>query len=197
MRVNSLFLSLFIVTIEAFNPQLSQFSRVGRFDGGSRLYAARKGLSAGAVIAENKRARNGYEWETTYEAGIQLVGTEVKTCRQGNVILGDGSAEIINGELWLLNVHISEYNRCSIREQHPPKRNRKLLLKACEILKIEQYKQQRNMEVIPIKLYFSDKNFIKVTLGVGMQKTLYDKRQESSKEDAKRQIRRVMKGGWD
>ena len=159
------------------------------------LEAIPKGLGAGAIIAENKKASNNqYEFDFKIEAGIQLIGTEAKACRQaGNVILGDGLADVINGQVYLCNVHIGTAKRTPAREEHSPKRNRKLLLHAKEILKIEQRVLQQNYEVVPIKMYFSDKNFVKVELGIGKQKSVIDKRQDMQKKDANRDIRRAMK----
>ena len=149
------------------------------------------------MIAENRKANGEYEWEEKYEAGIQLCGTEVKSCRKNQAQLSDGIAEIRDGEAWLLNVHINEYERCGMREQHPPKRARKLLLHGREILKLEQRVLQRNMEIIPIRLFFNEKACIKVELGVGKKKSLSDKRDDMVKRDGEREMRRVMKGGYD
>jgi len=149
------------------------------------------------MIAENRKANGEYEWEEKYEAGIQLCGTEVKSCRKNQAQLSDGIAEIRGGEAWLLNVHINEYERCGMREQHPPKRARKLLLHGREILKLEQRVLQRNMEIIPIRLFFNEKACVKVELGVGKKKSLGDKRDDMVKRDGEREMRRVMKGGYD
>lgn len=145
------------------------------------------------MISDNRKANGEYEWEEKYEAGIQLWGTEVKSCRKNLVQLSDGLAEIRDGEMWLLNVHISEYERCGMREQHQPKRMRKLLLHGREILKLEQRVLQRNLEIIPIRLYFNEKSVVKVELGVGKKKSLNDKRDDIQKRDGEREIRRVMK----
>jgi SsrA-binding protein len=145
------------------------------------------------TIAENRKANSEYEWEEKYEAGIALVGTEVKSCRKNTVQLSDGLAEVRDGEMWLLNVHMSEYGRCSMREQHFPKRARKLLLRHREILKLEQRVLQRNLEIIPIRLFFNEKSCVKVELGVGRKKSLNDKRDDIIKRDGDREVRRVMK----
>jgi len=146
------------------------------------------------TIAENRKANSEYEWEEKYEAGIVLVGTEVKSCRKnGQVNLSDGVAEIREGELFLINVHISEYDRCSMRGQHAPKRARKLLVRGREILKLEQRVLQRNLELIPIRLYFNEKSFVKVEIGVGKKKSLVDKRDDIMKREGDREVRRVMK----
>jgi|LauGreSBDMM110SN_4_FD.fasta_scaffold118414_2 SsrA-binding protein len=148
-------------------------------------------------IAENRNAQFEYEFTEKYEAGIQLVGTEVKSCRKSTVQLSDGVCEIRDGEAFLLNVHISEYSKCGRREQHLPKRVRKLLLTKKEILKLEQRVLQRNCEIIPIKMFFSEKQLVKVELGVGMKKSVIDKRDTEMKRDGEREVRRIMKGSYD
>eukprot|EP01041_Mallomonas_annulata_P010013 gene10013-20843_t len=145
------------------------------------------------IVAQNRKANFEYEFEEKYEAGIMLTGTEVKSCRRGNVQLSDGLAEIRDGECWLLNVHIAEHYRCGTRDQHSPKRMRKLLLSRKEILKLEQRVLQRNLEIIPISMYFSEKNYVKVELGVGKSKNLNDKRDDVEKREGEKEIRRVMK----
>jgi len=150
------------------------------------------------TIAENRKANAEYEWEEKFEAGVVLQGTEVKSCRKNMVQLADGLAEVRDGEAWLLGVHVSEYERCSMREQHPPKRARKLLLHHREILKLEQRVLQRNLEIIPIRLFFNEKSYVKVELGVGKKKSMGDKRDDIIKRDGEREVRRVMKsGGYD
>lgn len=162
-----------------------------------RLYVADEPKQANKVISENRKSGFEYEFDETYIAGIALVGSEVKSCRKGGVSISEGLAEIIDGELWLLNVHISEHSRCGRRDQHPPKRRRKLLLSQKEILKIEQRVLQRNYEIIPIRMFFSEKSWVKVELGVGKQKSLVDKRDDVQKREGEREVRRVMKGGYD
>ena len=147
------------------------------------------------LISENRKASSEYEFEERYEAGIQLCGTEVKSCRKNQVQLSDGVAEIRDGEMWLLNVHIAEYDRCGSLQQHPPKRMRKLLLHGREILKLEQRVLQRGMEIIPTRIFFNEKAYVKVELGVGKKKSLNDKRDDIMKRDGEREVRRVMKSG--
>lgn len=149
------------------------------------------------VIAENRKSSHEYEFTETYEAGIQLVGTEVKSCRKNMVQLSDAIAEIRDGECWLINCHIAEYNRCGRLQQHKPQRIRKLLLHGREILKLEQRVLQRNCELVPTRIYFNEKNFVKVEIGVGTKKNLNDKRDDIMKREGEREVRRVMKGGYD
>jgi len=96
------------------------------------IWQAQKGVGAGALISENKKVINLYEWDYKLDAGIVLSGTEVKACREGNVQLSDGHADIVGGEAWLMSVHIGRSSRTAAREDHIPKRNRKLLLHAKE-----------------------------------------------------------------
>ena len=155
------------------------------------------GLKNG-IISENRQANGDYEWEEKYHAGIVLVGSEVKSCRtKGSCNLKSGFIEIREGEAWMYEVHIAEANRCGPYFQHEPKRTRKLLLHEREILKLEQRCLQRNTELIPTCLYWSDKNFVKVEIGVGKKKSVNDKRDDMIKKDGERSIRRVMKGGYD
>ena len=153
--------------------------------------------TANSQISENRQANFEYEFTEKIEAGIALVGTEVKSCRRGSVQISDGIAEIRDGEAWLMNVHIDEWNRSSMRDNHKPKRTRKLLLNRNELLKLEQRMLQRNQELIPIRMYFNEKNFVKLELGVGSKKSLNDKRDDIIKRDGEREIRRVMKGSYD
>mmetsp|Transcript_18195 Transcript_18195/g.17534 ORF Transcript_18195/g.17534 Transcript_18195/m.17534 type:complete len:196 (+) Transcript_18195:80-667(+) len=156
-------------------------------------------VSSEKQITDNKKSTFEYEFTERYEAGIMLTGTEVKSCRKGMVQLSDSMAEIIDGECWLLNCHIAEHDRCSTINQHKPKRTRKLLLNKKEILKLEQRVLQRNCEIIPLRMYFIDNQRVKVELGVGMKKTMGDKRDGEMKREGERDIRRTMKGsgGYD
>mmetsp|Transcript_28747 Transcript_28747/g.48227 ORF Transcript_28747/g.48227 Transcript_28747/m.48227 type:complete len:220 (+) Transcript_28747:150-809(+) len=158
----------------------------------TRLYNSNQQKSA-STIAENKKGGYEYEWEEKIEAGIQLVGTEVKSCRRGNVQLSDGFAQVLDGECFLCNVHIAEYFGSGPIYQHTPKRNRKLLLHKKEILKLEQRMVQQNFEIIPVSMYFTPHQRVKVELGIGKKKNMRDKRQEIMGKEGNREIRRVMK----
>jgi SsrA-binding protein len=151
-----------------------------------------------SIIADNRQAKGDYEFEEYYHGGIQLRGSEVKSCRtKGSCNLKSGFIEIREGEAWLYELHIAEATRCGPIYQHEPKRTRKVLLHSKEILKLEQRVLQRNMGLIPTELYWSDKNFVKVEIGVGKKKTINDKRDDMIKKDGQASIRRVMKGGFD
>ena len=107
------------------------------------------------------------------------------------------STSLRDGECWLINCHIAEYQRCGRQQQHKPQRLRKLLLHGREILKLEQRILQRNCELIPTRIYFNEKNLVKVEIGVGTKKNTMDKRDDMIKRDGEREIRRTMKGGYD
>jgi len=144
------------------------------------------------VVADNRQARHLYEILDTYEAGVALVGTEVKSIRAGRVNLRDGYALIRNGEAWLINVHISPYERSSDYYNHDPRRTRKLLLKRKEINQLIGKLEQKGLALVPLKLYFK-RGRVKVALGLGKGKKLHDKREAIKERDTKREIQRAMK----
>ncbi len=143
------------------------------------------------VIANNKKARHDYFIEETYEAGIELVGTEVKSIRQGKVNLKDSYASIKGSEVFVHQMHISPYEKGNIYNKDPL-RVRKLLLHKSEIRKLIGYTQQQGYALIPLQLYLT-RGLVKMELGVAKGKKLYDKRQELAKKDAKRDMERAFK----
>jgi SsrA-binding protein len=143
------------------------------------------------VIARNRRAFHDYAIEDTLEAGLVLTGTEVKSLREGRASLTDGFAQIIDGEVWLYNVHIPEYIS-GTWTNHTPRRIRKLLLHRKEIDRLAARTAEQGLSLIPLELYFKDGN-VKVELGVGRGKRTYDKRQDLAKRDAAREIDRELK----
>lgn len=143
------------------------------------------------VIANNKKARHDYFIEETYEAGIELAGTEVKSIRQGKVNLKDSYASIKEGEVFVHQMHISPYEKGNIYNKDPL-RVRKLLLHKSEIRKLIGYTQQQGYALIPLKLYLK-KGLVKVELAVAKGKKLYDKRQDLAKRDAKREMEKAFK----
>ncbi len=143
------------------------------------------------VVAQNKKAWYNYYIEETYEAGIVLSGTEVKSIRQGKVNLKDSYASIVAGEVILCGMHISPYEQGNIFNKDAL-RDRKLLLHRYEINKLLGYIQQKGLTIIPVKVYFS-KNRVKLELGVAKGKKLFDKRDDIAKKDAKREIDRALK----
>ncbi len=144
------------------------------------------------IISDNRKARFAYEILETYEAGIELVGTEVKSLRAGRVNLGDGYAFIKNGQAWLTNVHISPYQGSSQYFNHEPKRTRKLLLHRKEISQLIGKIEQKGLTLVPLKLYFKG-SWVKVSLGLGRGKKLHDKRATVKERQDKRDMSRAMK----
>ena len=144
------------------------------------------------VVATNRKARHNYEILGTYEAGIVLTGTEVKSLRQGNANLSESYAEIKNGELWLQGMHISPYDRGSYANVDPL-RNRKLLLHKKEILKLHGRLSAKGATLVPLRVYFTH-NIAKILLGLARGKREYDRREEIEKRDAERKIRQRLRG---
>lgn len=143
------------------------------------------------LIAKNPTARHNYFIEDTIESGIVLSGTEIKSIRNGKVNIKDSYASIIDGEVFVHNLHISPYEQGNIYNKDPL-RDRKLLLNKKEIFKLFGMVKQKNYTLIPISLYFKG-NKVKVELGICKGKKLYDKREELAKKDADIKIRRAMK----
>ena len=143
------------------------------------------------IVAKNPTAHHNYTIENTIETGIVLSGTEIKSIRQGKVNLKDSYAIIKNGELYIVGMHISPYENGNIFNKDPL-RNRKLLIHKKEINKLFGLTKQKGYSLVPIKLYFKG-NFIKLELGIGKGKKLYDKRQDIAKKDAKLKIQRALK----
>lgn len=143
------------------------------------------------TIADNRKARHDYFVLETYEAGIELVGTEVKSIRQGSVNLKDSWCSIDKGELWVKGMHISPYEKGNIFNRDPM-RVRKLLMHRREINKLFGTVKQDGLSLIPLSLYFKDSK-VKMQLGLCKGKKLYDKRDDAAKRDAKREIERHMK----
>lgn len=140
------------------------------------------------IIAENRKARFDYSIEETYECGIELQGTEVKSVKNGNISFPDSFAEIINGEVWLKNFHISEYAYSSIFN-HNPDRPKKLLLHKEEIKKITRKVEEKGNTLIPINFYLKNGR-VKLTLGVCKGKKMFDKRATIKNRDIERDIQR-------
>ena len=141
-------------------------------------------------IAKNPVARHNYFIEDTIECGIVLSGTEIKSIRNGKVNLKDSYAVIKNGEAWIYAMHISPYEQGNIYNKDPL-RNRKLLLNKREILKLSSLASQKGYSLIPISLYFKD-NHVKLELGIGKGKKLYDKREDLKKKDQEMYIKKHM-----
>ncbi|MDD4600932.1 SsrA-binding protein [bioreactor metagenome] len=143
------------------------------------------------IAAENRKARHDYHIHETYEAGLVLTGTEVKSLRAGKANLKDSYARIDNGELMLHNMHISPYDQGN-RFNHEPLRTRKLLMHRIEINKLIGKTQEKGYTLVPLKLYFT-RGRAKVELALATGKKTYDKRQDLAERDAKREIDRAFR----
>jgi SsrA-binding protein len=141
-------------------------------------------------IAQNRKARHDYAIVETFEAGLVLTGTEVKSLRLGRASLVDGFATIDNGEVFLRNVHIPEYDQGSWTN-HEPRRVRKLLLHRGEILRLIGKTKESGLTLVPLSLYFSEGK-AKVEIGLARGKKTYDKRQDLARRDADREVRRAL-----
>ena len=143
-------------------------------------------------VAENRKARHEYFIEDTYECGIALVGTEVKSIRAGKVNLKDSYAQVKNGECYLIGMHVSPYEQGNIFNKDPL-RPRRLLMHKREIMRLYGKVKQDGYALIPLSVYFRG-SLVKVEVALARGKKLYDKRDDAAKKDAKRQIDRAMKG---
>ena len=143
------------------------------------------------VIAQNKKARHDYFIEETYEAGMALTGTEVKSIRLGKVNLKDCYADVKQGEVYVHNMHISPYEKGNIFNRDPL-RDRKLLLNRREINKLIGYIQQKGYSLVPLQIYLSH-GLVKMQLAVAKGKKLYDKRDDMARRDAKRDVERAFR----
>ena len=142
------------------------------------------------MIAQNKKARHDYHIEDVYEAGLVLLGTEVKSLRAGRASLVDGFATISSGEAYLHNVHIPEYD-LGTWTNHEPRRVRKLLLHRAEIRRLVGDTKESGLTLVPLSLYFKDGN-AKVEIALARGKKTYDKRQSLAEQQAKRETDRVI-----
>jgi SsrA-binding protein len=141
------------------------------------------------VIASNRKARHDYAILDTFEAGVVLVGTEVKSLREGRASLTDAFATVDDGEVWLRNVHIPEYVQ-GTWTNHAPRRTRKLLLHRKEILRLIGKSKESGLSLVPLSMYFKDGK-VKVELALAKGKKSYDKRQDLAKRDAQREMARA------
>jgi len=144
------------------------------------------------IVAENRKARHDYFIDETYEAGISLVGTEVKSMRAGKVNLRDSYADVSNNEVFVHHMHISPYDPGS-RFNHDPERPRKLLLHRQEIKRLLGQTTQKGYTLVPLRVYFK-RGRVKVEVALARGKKLYDKREEIAKRDADREIARELRG---
>lgn len=150
------------------------------------------------VVAVNRKAYHDYFIEETLEAGLVLTGTEIKSVREGRINLRDGYVTIRNNEPWLVNVHIAPYEQGN-RQNHDPRRDRKLLLHHRQIMQLRGRIQERGYTVVPLRVYLR-KNLAKVEIALVRGKKQYDKRAAIAEREADRDIERTLKGqryGWE
>jgi SsrA-binding protein len=145
------------------------------------------------AIATNRKARHDYSIVDTYECGVVLMGTEVKSLRAGRASLVDAFATVDDGEVWLRGLHITEYEM-GTWTNHEPRRNRKLLLHKSEILKLIGKTKESGLSLVPLSMYFKDGK-VKVELALAKGKKSWDKRQDLAKRDAQRETQRAL-GRW-
>ncbi len=143
------------------------------------------------VISTNRKARHDYHIEETYEAGIVLTGTEVKSVRNTRVNLKDSHAKVENGEVFLYNMHISPYEQGN-RFNHDPLRIRKLLMHKVEIERLAGKVKEKGYALVPLKIYLT-KGLVKIELGLARGKKLYDKRRDIAERDSKREMERAFR----
>ena len=160
---------------------------MGRYQGGG-IMAKKKGIR---LIANNKKAYHDYFIEETYEAGISLAGTEVKSLRMGKCSVKESYVQIDHGEVMIYGMHISPYEKGNIFNKDPL-RTRKLLLHRYEINKLEGKLKEKGLTMVPLRVYFKD-SLVKVEIGVARGKKLYDKRADIAKKDQKREAEREFK----
>ena len=144
------------------------------------------------TVADNRKARHDYFIEESYEAGLALTGSEIKSLRGGRLNLRGGYARVVNGEVWLHDVHISPYEQSGAYFNHEPTRPRKLLLHRREISRILGQVERQGFTLVPLRVYFKGRR-AKLELGLARGKKLYDKREDLAKREAHRDIERALK----
>lgn len=157
------------------------------------MAAKKKKKEKNGLIAENRRARREFSLEETYEAGIQLTGTEVKSLREGQANIAESYVSPENGEIMLINANIPEYQRAGPFYNHEPRRPRRLLLHKKEIGKLAAAVDRQGMTMVPLRLYFNDRGLVKLQIAVAQGKKLHDKREADKKRDWNRQKARIMR----
>jgi SsrA-binding protein len=141
---------------------------------------------------KNRSAFHEYFIDNKYEAGMVLLGTEVKSLREGKVSFSDSYCIVHKGEVWLKSLHIAEYSHGS-SSNHDPVRDRKLLLEKREIAKIESKLKEKGYTLVPLRIFFNEKNLAKIEIGLGKGKKLHDKRESIKKKDVEREMKRLLK----
>ncbi len=152
----------------------------------------RREATKAKIVAENRRARFEYAVDEVFEAGIMLAGTEVKSLRFGEGSIAESYAEVKNGEVWLINANIPEFSHGN-RNNHEPKRPRKLLLREREIEKLHSAVSRQGMTLVPLSVYFNDRGRAKVELALAKGRKMHDKREHQKEQDWKREQGRIMR----
>lgn len=145
-----------------------------------------------SISIKNKKASFEYEFLETFTAGIQLTGTEIKSIRAGKASIVEGYCFMKNGELFIKNMYIAEYEQGTYNN-HEPKRDRKLLLNRSELDKLEKKKKDVGLTIVPLKVFINNKGFAKMDIALAKGKKLHDKREDLKSKDAKREMDRAMK----
>lgn len=145
------------------------------------------------TITVNRKARHDYDILETYEAGIVLTGPEVKAVRQGKVSLSEAYARVNKGELWLYNMHIAPYDPV-LQRNYDPRQPRKLLMHRREIDRLMGLTQQRGLTLIPLRIYFNERGYAKVELGLAKGKRKVDRRREIMEREMQREVDRALRG---
>lgn len=143
---------------------------------------------------ENRKARHDFHIDETFEAGLALKGTEVKSIRAGKASINEAFAYLQNGEVWLKNMYVKPYE-FGTYNNHDERRDRKLLLKRSEIREIDKHINQKGFSLVPLKLYFK-RGYAKLLIGLGKGKKSYDKRDDIKEKDARRELDRKIKGSY-
>lgn len=144
------------------------------------------------IVADNRMARRNYEIQEVFEAGVMLLGTEVKALREGHATIREAYASPEDGAIYLINANIPEYSAGN-RENHEPKRKRKLLLHAKEVVKLSQAVERKGYTIVPLKLYFNERGIAKLEIGLGAGRKSHDKRDVEKNRDWNRQKQRLMR----
>ncbi|GAB7021883.1 SsrA-binding protein SmpB [Salidesulfovibrio brasiliensis] len=153
--------------------------------------AKKKKKAPSNVIGQNKQARRLYEFLETFEAGIALQGSEVKSLREGRVAFKDGYVRFKNGEAWLVGVHIAPYENTSLFDRPDPDRSRRLLLHKSEIERLQAKAEQKGLSVIPVKMYIT-RGKVKVQLALGKGKNVHSKKEDIKQRDIERDTARQL-----
>ncbi|MBN8879929.1 MAG: SsrA-binding protein SmpB [Chitinophagaceae bacterium] len=140
----------------------------------------------------NRSAYHEYFIDAKYEAGMVLQGTEVKSIRGGKVSFNDSYCLLHQGEIWVKSLHIAEYSHGNLNN-HDPLRDRKLLLQKKEIRKIEAKLKEKGYTIVPLRIYFNDKNLVKIEIGLAKGKKLHDKRESIKQKDVEREMKRYLR----